>query len=255
MRGALDRRCKMIKANNICKSFRKDSNVLSNISLEIDDDKIVGIIGENGAGKTTLVKIITGLVIPSSGEIYYDDLRLTSKSVKKINLETAVVLDGGRSLQWRLTVEDNFKYFATLKDISKKVIRENIEKYAAYFEIENLLSQMVNNLSLGQKQIIAIVCSLICGAKYLFLDEPTNGLDLETKCRLIEVLRKVHKEEKYSVVITSHDLEFLLNVSDLCIVLDNGKILKKVDLLSEHFESSYAYYKKSFFTLGGGNTL
>ena len=102
----------MIRLINISKSYQRNKKlVLNNVNMEIESEKIIGIIGENGAGKTTLVKVITGLIIPSSGEVYYDDKILEQKSVRNIYKEASVVLDGGRSLQWRLSVRDNFKNY------------------------------------------------------------------------------------------------------------------------------------------------
>ena len=110
------------------------------------------------------------------------------------------------------------------------------------------MNKKVRELSLGQKQITAVICALISESKYLFLDEPTNGLDLETKCSLIEALKIIRNNFNHTIVITSHDLEFLLSVVDECIVMDQGNIIKTVDLKSENYESCYKYYKESFFS-------
>ena len=127
--------------------------------------------------------------------------------------------------------------------------KENIEKYKKMFKINELIDKKVNDMSLGQKQLIAIVTALISNCKYMFLDEPTNGLDLETKCNLVEVLKKIKQDEDHTIVITTHDLEFLLSVADECVVMDRGKIIKSINLDNEKFESSYKYYKDSFLGL------
>lgn len=239
----------MIKLHNVSKTFNNKDDILKPISLEIEDKKILGIVGENGAGKTTLIKIMTGLVIPSSGTVFYDNELLCHKTLREIYRKISIVLDGGRSVQWRLTAKDNFYYYSTLKDVKDNEIKKNIEKYKKMFKINELIDKKVNDMSLGQKQLIAIVTALISNCKYMFLDEPTNGLDLETKCNLVEVLKKIKQDEDHTIVITTHDLEFLLSVADECVVMDRGKIIKSINLDNEKFESSYKYYKDSFLGL------
>lgn len=245
----------MITMKNIVKKFNKKSdNVVDNISITINDGEIVGIVGENGAGKTTLMKIACGLILPTSGEVYYDEKSLPT-DIRKINKMVSVVLDSGRSLQWRLTVKRNFEYYSSLKNVDKNIFKENMEKYIELFKIESLLDKKVKDLSLGQKQIIAIVSTLINNSNYVFLDEPTNGLDIEAKCRLISVLKNIKENYKVSIIITTHDLEFLLGVSDKCIVIDKGKILKTVNLKEEEFKSSYSYYKSAFYNKVEGGVI
>lgn len=238
----------MIKVRNIEKSYsKKGPQILKNINLDIEDSSIVGIIGENGAGKTTLIKVMTGLIIPTSGQVFYDNSLLNQKSSSSIYKDISIVLDGGRSLQWRLTVKDNFLYYSSLKDIERKKAEKNILLYSKYFQITELLNRKVNELSLGQKQIVAIVCMLISESKYIFLDEPTNGLDIETKSNLIKMLKQIRDEIKTTFVITTHDLEFLINVANSCIVIDKGIIIKTLNMDNEKYESCYKYYKESFF--------
>jgi ABC-type multidrug transport system ATPase subunit len=156
------------------------------------------------------------------------------------------VLDGGRSLQWKLSVKDNFIYYATLKGLEIERIKNNIEEYVKHFHIEELLNQKVEELSLGQKQITSIVCSLISEAEYLFLDEPTNGLDLKMKNSLMNTLKTIRNKNDCTIIIATHDLEFLLHVADECTVIDSGRILKVVNLKKEDYRGSYEYYRESF---------
>jgi len=239
----------MIEIKDMCKTFRRNKEkTLDNINLQIHSGAIVGIIGENGAGKTTLMKAMTGLLVTDQGSVIYDGILLNKKTRKNIYKKTSIVLDGGRSLQWRVSVTDNFKYFSYLKDVPDAKINKNIELYSKYFKIEDLLNKRVNELSLGQKQIVAIICTLISDCRYLYLDEPTNGLDLEVKSLLIGELKKIKKDFGTTIIITSHDLEFLLSTADSCIVMDKGKFIKEVNLEEENFQSSYFYYKEAFFS-------
>ena len=114
----------MIKLHNVSKTFNNKDDILKPISLEIEDKKILGIVGENGAGKTTLIKIMTGLVIPSSGTVFYDNELLCHKTLREIYRKISIVLDGGRSVQWRLTAKDNFYYYSTLKDVKDNEITD-----------------------------------------------------------------------------------------------------------------------------------
>ncbi len=218
----------MINFDNITKKY-KVSNVLAldAISLNIHKNEIVSLLGPNGAGKTTLIKCLSGLIIPDSGAIYIDNLKINSKNPKYLK-DIGIVLEGARNLYWRLSVKSNFYYFGALKGINKKQIDINIKKYNEFFSINDLLNRKVNTLSLGQKQRVAILANILLEPKILILDEPSNGLDIEAKDELLKLLINIKNFNNTTVILTSHDVDFIRKTSDKIVILDKGKIKKTI---------------------------
>jgi len=235
----------MIEIKNMKKSYGnrdKEFIALDNVSLKIEDNEIVGLLGPNGAGKTTLIKSVCGLVKPEQGEIYIDDVWFTEKNHFKMIASIGSVLEGARNLFWRLTVKQNFEYLAMQKNVGKKKIADNTKYFANVFEIEELLDKPVYKLSLGQKQLVAIIACLIYEPSILLLDEPSNGLDVEYRDLLVKILRKVRNIKKTSVVITSHDSNFISKVADNFYVIKDGNILfefQNENYTSEALEEKY----------------
>jgi len=154
----------ILYVDNLCKKYKNFK--LNNVSLKLPKGFIMGLIGENGAGKTTLIKCLSGLIIPDSGAIYIDNLKINSKNPKYLK-DIGIVLEGARNLYWRLSVKSNFYYFGALKGINKKQIDINIKKYNEFFSINDLLNRKVNTLSLGQKQRVAILANILLEPKIL----------------------------------------------------------------------------------------
>ncbi|MGV8984520.1 ABC transporter ATP-binding protein [Clostridium sp.] len=214
----------MINFKNLTKKYKGSEIVaLDSFTLDVNDYEIICLLGPNGAGKTTLIKSLTGLVIPDNGEIYIDDEKINTEKNNYLK-DIAVVLEGARNLYWRISVKSNFYYFGALKGISKKQIDANIKKYNDIFDINNLLNRRVNTLSLGQKQKVAILANILLTPKILILDEPSNGLDIEAKEILLSLLNIIKKQNNTTVIIASHDVDFIRRSVDRIVVLNKGKV-------------------------------
>ena len=218
----------MINITNLYKNFG-DLEVLKNISTEIKKGEIISIIGPSGSGKSTFLRCINKLEEPSSGHIYIDGMDLMDKNtdINKVRERVGMVFQHF-NLFPNMTVLDNL----TLSPIMvKKESKEEAEKYALSLLEKVGLSDKANSyptqLSGGQKQRIAIARALAMKPEVILFDEPTSALDPELEKEVLDIIRKLKKERKMTMLIVSHEMKFVREISDEVIVMENGKILEK----------------------------
>ncbi|MBU0975248.1 MAG: ATP-binding cassette domain-containing protein [Patescibacteria group bacterium] len=205
-------------------SSRKDVKAVDNISFEIKDGEIVGVIGPNGAGKTTTIKMLTGLLRPTVGAISmgeHNPFDLTEKFKKEIGLFRGEVhtLDDG------VIVKDSIEELLRMykqEDLDKNPFVLNLMKIA---ETERFLDSVPEELSQGQRTLIEFITSIVHKPKYLLLDEPTNGLDINAVTKFKEIIRYLNEKLKTTIIITSHNLQHVVDLSHRIILINKGKIL------------------------------
>lgn len=233
----------MIKITNVSKEYRKTKKLaLNNINLEIPDGGIIAILGPNGAGKTTLIKCICSLINYDTGTIEVDGIKVSEKNKKRIMTKIAAVLEGPRNLYWRASVLSNYYYLGMLQGKSRKEIKKNIEEYNGLFNTNNFLKTTVKNLSLGQKQTVSILSALLIKPEILILDEPSNGLDIDSKIDLVNMLAKIRESTGTTIIIASHDVDFVRKIADQLIIISDGQIkgtFINEQLTSEKIEELY----------------
>lgn len=215
-----------ISAQGIHKTFRTFSSrkeVLRNISLDIDEGMIFGILGSNGSGKTTLISIFSTLILPDKGslKIFDYDSQIQSSKIK----ELVNISSGNPNFPWNLTVYENLKYFAMLYGIPKKrwfsVVNENIQ----LLDLESYKDAKFETLSTGIKQRVSLAKSLLNEPKLLFLDEPMVGLDPEISIKIKEMIMRIHEEKGVTIVLTTHDLKKAEQLCDRIAFLREGQII------------------------------
>ncbi|MCU0097489.1 ABC transporter ATP-binding protein [Bacillus sp. OR9] len=191
----------MLVATNLSKQFvYKESkglfkkiivkNAVNDVSLKIESGKIVGLIGVNGAGKTTTIKMLASLIKPSTGEILIDNLDII-KEHKKAKRIINLISGGERNIYWRLTAQENLEYFGALYGIPKDVLNQRIETILEMVGLTESKDIPVERYSKGMKQRLQIARGLINDPKYIFLDEPTLGLDINIAKELRLYIRKL----------------------------------------------------------------
>ena len=209
------------------KFFRREVNsvqALTDVSLEVREGEIFGLIGRNGAGKTTLTKIIATLVRPTHGTVFvrgFDSLEDEERVRAQIGLSSAEE----RSFYWRLTAEQNLIFFARLYGMRSAEARRRIEELLAQFELEPMRRRRFGELSTGNKQRLAVARAMLSRPPVLLLDEPTRSLDPVAAARMRESIGALaHADPPVSVLLTSHNLAEIEELCDHVAVISRGRI-------------------------------
>lgn len=209
---------------SIIKPKYKSINAVDSISFTVEKGEILAFIGPNGAGKSTTIKMLTGILYPTSGEIVVNSID-PSKERKKLAYKIGTVFGQKEQLWTHLTPYDNFKFFGAIYDIPDNEIEDRIEKLKNTFELEEFINTPVRNLSLGQRIRCEIVAALIHKPEILFLDEPTIGLDPVVKENIRKLIKKMNKELGTTIFLTSHDVGDIEKLCKRVIIVNKGKII------------------------------
>lgn len=217
---------KIVTVNNLKKEYgvgKKKVVATDNISFDVDDGKVFGILGNNGAGKTTLVKMICGLIKPDKGEIYLNGYNI--KDRKSSLKQVSAVLEGNRNIYWRLSVRENMEFFAAINGVKVALIRDRVKFLIKYFDLEEKENTPVRNLSRGMQQKVAVAVSLVTDNPIILLDEPTLGLDVQSSYEVRQLLTKIAKQEGKTILLTTHDMHIVEDICEEVIIINDGKII------------------------------
>ena len=209
---------------SIIKPKYKYIKAVKNINFEVEKGEIIAFIGPNGAGKSTTIKMLTGILYPDKGQIKVLDIN-PIKERKKLAYQIGTVFGQKEQLWTHLTPYDNFKFFGSIYDIPENIIEKKIQEFIELFELEEFINTPVKNLSLGQRIRCEIVASLIHEPKVLFLDEPTIGLDPVVKENIRTLIKRMNKEYKTTIFLTSHDVGDIEKLCKRVIIINNGQIV------------------------------
>ena len=208
----------------IIKPKYKKIEAVKNISFEIEKGEVVAFIGPNGAGKSTTIKMMTSILYPDKGSIKILGLD-PARDRKKLAYNIGTVFGQKEQLWTHLTPYDNFKFFGAIYDLPEKVVEKKIEEFKEVFELDEFINTPVRNLSLGQRIRCEIVASLIHEPKILFLDEPTIGLDPVVKENIRTLIKRMNKEYKTTIFLTSHDVSDIEKLCKRVIIINNGQVV------------------------------
>jgi ABC-2 type transport system ATP-binding protein len=209
----------MVSIKNISKTYG-GKTILNNVSLEIGDGQIYGLIGPSGAGKTTLVKMIVGMEKSDDGSIEVMQKRIPDLNI----LQSIGYMSQADSLYADLTAEENMRFFASLFKLDKKKQKERIEYTAKLVNLTEELKKKVSNYSGGMKRRLSLAVALIQDPPLLILDEPTVGIDPELRLNIWNELNRLKNEEKKTIIVTTHVMDEAEKCDCLSMVRD-GKIL------------------------------
>ena len=209
---------------SIVKPQYKLINAVNNIGFNVEKGEVLAFIGPNGAGKSTTIKMLTGILYPTSGEIIVNGIN-PSKERKKLAYKIGTVFGQKEQLWTHLTPYDNFKFFGAIYDIPDKEIESRIEELKNTFELQEFINSPVRNLSLGQRIRCEIVAALIHKPEILFLDEPTIGLDPVVKENIRKLIKKMNKELGTTIFLTSHDIGDIEKLCKRVIIVNKGQII------------------------------
>ena len=207
--------------------FKRDYeyvNAVNDISFSIEKGEIVGYIGPNGAGKSTTIKMLSGILLPTAGNIRvngFDPFKDRKKYVSNIG-----VVFGQRSqLAWDIPAEDTFDLLRDIYKLDDKKYQKNKEELVKLLNIGEIIKKPVRSLSLGERMRCEICASLLHDPKILFLDEPTIGLDAMSKKIVRDFIIKINKQKKVTVILTTHDMMDIDTLAKRIILIGKGKIL------------------------------
>ena len=197
---------------------------VDNVNFTLERGELVGYIGANGAGKSTTIKMLTGILVPTSGHI--DVMGLTPYHRRKENARRIGVVFGQRTqLWWDLPVIDSFELLKHIYEIPDNLYKQNLEFFSELLQLQPFLSTPVRKLSLGQRMRCDLTAALLHNPEILYLDEPTIGLDVVAKEQVRQFLRQVNAERQVTVILTTHDLNDVEKVCQRLIIIDSGKII------------------------------
>ena len=251
----------LIKTNNLTKTYRRfekepdlrgsikslfhrkfvEKTAVDSFDLSVEQGELVGLIGPNGAGKTTLVKMLTGIIAPTSGDIsvlgYYPN-----KLENAFKKQYAVVMGQKSQLIFDLTAADTFLLFKEMYEIPSDVYKRNLELFTDLFDAGEYLNMQVRTLSLGERMKMELVTALLHNPKILFLDEPTIGLDAPAQRQIRAFLMEVNNRNGTTILLTSHYMEDVRRLCPRSIVVGAGK--KVYDGDTEKLFDAYQTHKK-----------
>jgi ABC-2 type transport system ATP-binding protein len=212
----------IIEVKNLIKKFG-DFTAVDNISFEVKEGEIFAFLGPNGAGKTTTIKILTTLLHPTSGELTINSFSPKTQT-DKVRKSFGIVFQDP-SLDDELTAYENMEFHAIFYGVKKDLRKSRIESLLKLVELWDRKNEQVKHFSGGMKRRLEIARGLIHHPKILFLDEPTIGLDPQTRNFLWKYIKEMNKKEKMTVFLTTHYMEEAEKISDRIAIIDHGKII------------------------------
>ena len=194
------------------------------ISFEVEQGELLGYLGPNGAGKSTSIKMLTGILKPSAGEM--DVLGMHPfRDRKKYTRSIGVVFGQRTQLWWDIAVQESFRLLKSIYEIADSDYQQRFSRLTEILELEPLLRTPVRKLSLGQRVRCDLAASLLHGPKILFLDEPTIGLDTVAKSSVRAFLKRINQEFRTTIILTTHDLTEIEELCQRIVILDKGHIV------------------------------
>ncbi len=246
----------MIEVSNLCKNYKiyhtepgmkgavkslfhrkcTIKEAVRDISFSLEKGEVVGYIGPNGAGKSTTIKMLSGILIPTSGSVVVNGI-IPFQNRKENAKQIGVVFGQRSQLYWDLPVSDTLDLYETLYDINKTEFRKNCDYFIELLDMGSFINQPVRQLSLGQKMKANIAISLLHNPAVLYLDEPTIGLDVTSKKVLRKAIREINQEKKTTIILTTHDMDDIEAVANRLIMIGSGQ--KLFDGTLKEFKEKY----------------
>ena len=234
----------MITMEHVCKSYKiakrnagfkeackalvrretEEIRALSDVSFQIDDGEMVGYIGPNGAGKSSTIKILSGILVPDSGNCIIDGRSPWKNRVEHVR-QIGVVFGQRSQLWWDIPVIDSFELLKEIYSIATPDYKRTLEELTELLQLQEILRTPTRQLSLGQRMRCEIAASLLHNPKLLFLDEPTIGLDAVSKLAVREFIKKQNAEHGTTVILTTHDMQDIEAIANRVILIGKGRIL------------------------------
>ncbi|WP_026891284.1 ABC transporter ATP-binding protein [Lacrimispora aerotolerans] len=220
---------------------------VDDVSFSIEKGELVGYIGPNGAGKSTTIKMLSGILVPSSGTVMTGGI--VPWEQRKKNASHIGVVFGQRSqLNWDLPMEDTFELYRRMYRIDNKTYCRNVDMFVELLEMQQFLRKPVRQLSLGQKMRAELAVALLHDPSILYLDEPTIGLDVVVKDKIRKFIRSLNQEKKTTVILTTHDMDDIEEICNRIIMIDHGKLVLDQTVHDFKIQGTDHYYVELSFS-------
>ncbi|MCR4649359.1 MAG: ATP-binding cassette domain-containing protein [Lachnospiraceae bacterium] len=223
--------------------FSRDYRIVkavNDVSMQIKPGEIVGYLGPNGAGKSTTIKMMTGVLKPSAGEILVNG-KIPYKN-RTANSQNIGVVFGQRSqLWWSLPLIESFKLLKDIYSIPDQQYKDMLTLYESLVDIKSLYSKPVRQMSLGQRTLSDILAAFLHNPPIVFLDEPTIGLDVSMKAKIRNLIKALNKEKNTTVILTTHDMGDVDALCERIVIIDKGTMLYDNDI--EHLRQFFGAYR------------
>lgn len=248
----------MIEVKNLTKEFRMNkkypgftgavksfftreqtvTRAVDDVSFHIDEGEVVGYIGANGAGKSTTIKMMTGILTPTSGEVHVHGI-IPYENRQKNAMDIGVVFGQKTQLWWDLPLSETFTLLRDIYEVDQKRFAFQMDFLSEVLELKDFMLQPVRTLSLGQRMRGDLAAALIHNPKVIYLDEPTIGLDVVVKESVRKAIRKINETYGTTIILTTHDLMDIEELSSRIIIIDKGRML--YDGNAKHIKETYGY--------------
>jgi ABC-2 type transport system ATP-binding protein len=224
------------------------TEAVKNINFTIDEGELVGFLGPNGAGKTTTLKMLSGILYPTSGEAGVMG-HTPWKREKEYQKQFALVMGQKNQLWWDLPAMESFILNKEIYEVSDKDFKYNLDELVELLGIKDILDIQVRKLSLGQRMKCELTAALLHKPRVLYLDEPTIGLDVVAQKNIRDFIKKYNRENKTTIMLTSHYMEDIKELCGRVIIIDRGTIVYDGGL--DSLIAKYAPYKELNITFNG----
>ncbi len=217
----------MIKFKNVTKTYSPSTTVLHDVSFEIEKGEFVSIVGKSGAGKSTLIKLLLGFEVPTSGEVYFQNININeinTADLQNIRRKIGSIFQDYR-LFYGKTVYENVAYILEVEGKENEEINREVPKILDLIGLSDKMNNFPNELSGGEQQRLAIARALVNQPEVIIADEPTGNLDPYNTYEVISLLEKLNKAGK-TVILSTHDREIINKLGRRVITLETGKIIR-----------------------------
>jgi ABC-2 type transport system ATP-binding protein len=228
----------MIDINHLYKSYGQQV-VLDDINLSIQKGVITGLLGPNGAGKTTLVSILIGIIARDKGEIFIDGLDLDNH-LPEIQTICSIVPQN-LAIYPMLSAYENLEYFGGLQGLKGQRLKSRIDYCTEVASLQSFLTKRVHKFSGGMKRRLNLAIGLLNTPRMLYLDEPTVGVDTQSRNYILEMIKNINHKEGTTIIYTSHYMQEIEQVSDMIAIIDEGRLIlnePKAEILKQEFKVS-----------------
>ena len=238
---------------------------VKNLNFTIEAGEIIGFIGPNGAGKSTTIKMMSGILTPSEGEILIGGMDIT-KHRKEVVQHIGVVFGQRSQLNWDLRLGESFELLRHIYQIDKNQYQKTLDEMDDIFGIKELLDKPVRQMSLGQRVKGDLVAAMIHSPKVLFLDEPSIGLDVSSKYALRKFIKEIQEQRGTTIILTTHDLGDIQQLCNRLIIINHGNLVEDGNLedivnriapyktlVVEYYDEQFATHEKCQLIESDGN--